>query len=151
MSAKHHDDCWTKLISNWNPAISTKQKGGKKEDQPRDGEDDLNIYQQPDRYKRDNNDLTSDTTWLTSAEDGTKWDAMASDCTSSRLKRSARPTISITTTTTTQPTTDDQTTSTTEVHDQNGALPWLPLQCTAGLGAVSPKHSIDLPIDSKRG
>ena len=26
MIAKHHEDRWTKLVSYWNPAISTKQK-----------------------------------------------------------------------------------------------------------------------------
>ena len=60
-------------------------------------EDDLNIYSQPDRASRDNTDLTSDMTWLTSAEDSSKWDAMGSDFTSSRLKQPARPTTPITT------------------------------------------------------
>ena len=36
----------------------------------------LNIYSQPDRSNRDNNDLMSDMTWLTTAEDSLKWDAM---------------------------------------------------------------------------
>ena len=40
----------------------------------------------------DNHDLTSDMTWLTTAEDSSKWDAMESDFKSSRLKQPARPT-----------------------------------------------------------
>ena len=27
MIAKHHEGRWTKIVSNWNPAVSTKQKG----------------------------------------------------------------------------------------------------------------------------
>ena len=69
MIAKHHDDRWTKLISNWNPAISTKQKGiGSKEDRPRDGKTrSTHTYNKPE--STDNNDLTNDTTWLTTAPD----------------------------------------------------------------------------------
>ena len=82
-------------------------------------EDDLNICLQPDRSNRDNNDLTSDMTWLTTAEDSSKSDAMESDFTNSRLKQPTRPTIPITTTTTTPLPRDDQTTGTTKTHDQN--------------------------------
>ena len=63
--AKHREDRWTKLITNWNPAISTQQKGYEKQGRPaKRWEDDLNAYPQPTRYNRDDNDLTSDTTWL---------------------------------------------------------------------------------------
>ena len=82
-------------------------------------EDDLNIYLQPDRSNRDNTALTSNLTWLTTAEDSSKWDAMKSDFISSRLKQPARPTTPNTTTTTTHLTTHDQTTGTTQSHDQN--------------------------------
>ena len=45
-----HEDRWTKLVSNWNPAISTKQKGYRKQGRPaRRWADDLNIYSHPDR------------------------------------------------------------------------------------------------------
>ena len=45
MIAKHHEDRWTKLASNWNPAISTKQKGYGKQGRPaKRWEDDLAIY-----------------------------------------------------------------------------------------------------------
>ena len=74
-----------------------------------------NINLQSDRVNRDNNDLTSDMTWLTTAEDNSKWDAVERDLISSRLKQPARPTTPITTTTTTH----DQTTGTTKTHDQN--------------------------------
>ena len=67
MIAKHHEDRWTKLDSHWNPLISTKQKGYRKQRRlAKRWEDDLNTYSQPDRANRDNNDLTSDITWLTS-------------------------------------------------------------------------------------
>ena len=47
---------------------------------------DLNTYLQPERSNRDNNDLTSDMTWLTTEEDSSKWDAMESGFIGSRLK-----------------------------------------------------------------
>ena len=74
-------------------------------------EDDLNIYLQPDKSNRDNNDLTSDMTWLTAAEDSSKWDAMESYFISSRLKQPARPTTAAT-----QPTKHGQTTRTTKAQ-----------------------------------
>ena len=78
MIAKRHEDRWTKLVSNWNPAISTEQKGYHKQGRPaKRWEDDFNIYSQPDRSNRDKNDLTSDMTWLKTAEDSSKWDAQA--------------------------------------------------------------------------
>ena len=40
MTAKHHEDRGTKIVSNWNPAISTKQ------DQPRDGRISTTTYPQ---------------------------------------------------------------------------------------------------------
>ena len=59
-----------KLVSNWNPAILIKRKGYRKQGRPaKRWEDDLNTYSQPDRTNRDNNDLTSDMTWLTTTED----------------------------------------------------------------------------------
>ena len=54
-------------------------------------EDDLDIYFQPDRSNRDTNDLTSDMTWPTTADDSSKWDAVESDLKRSRLKQPARP------------------------------------------------------------
>ena len=71
------------------------------------------------RHTGDNNDLTSDMTWLTTTEDTSKWDAMESDVINSRLRQPARPTTSTNTTSTTQPTTHVQTTYTTNAHDQN--------------------------------
>ena len=52
-------------------------------------EDDLNIW---DRSNGDNDDLTSDATWHTKAEDSSTWDAVESDFFSSRLEQPARPT-----------------------------------------------------------
>ena len=71
------------------------------------------------QIQRDNNDRKSDMTWLTTAEDSSKWDAMESDFISSRLKQPARPTTLISTTTTNQQTTRDRTTVTTYTCDQN--------------------------------
>ena len=117
--AKHHDDRLTKPVSKWNPAVSTKQKWYQKQGRPaKTWDDDLNIYLQPTRSNRDNH-FTSDMTWLTTAEDGSKCDALESDFISSRLKQPTRPTTTFTTTTTTQPKTHDQTTSTTKAHDPN--------------------------------
>ena len=44
MIPKHHEDRWTSLVSNWNPAVSTKQQGRL----TKRWEDDINIYLQPD-------------------------------------------------------------------------------------------------------
>ena len=70
------------------------------------------------RSDKDNNDLTSDMIWLTTAEDCSKLDSVESDFIRSRHKQPA-PTTPITTTTTIQATTDEQTTYTTEAHDHN--------------------------------
>ena len=78
-------------------------------------EDDLNTNLQPDRTNRDNNDLMSDMTWLTTAEGTSTWDAMDSDFINIRLKQPARPKTSTNTTTITQPTTHEQTTHTTTI------------------------------------
>ena len=83
------------------------------------GDDDLNTFCQPDRTNRDKNDLTSDMTWLTTAEDKSTWDAVKSNCMNGRLKRPARPPTSTKTATTTKPTTHEQTTYTTNAPDQN--------------------------------
>ena len=80
-------------------------------------EDDL--YLQSNRSNRDDNDLTSDTTWLTTADDSLKWDAVNSDFISSRFKQPARLTTPITATTTTQPTTHDQPADATKTHYRN--------------------------------
>ena len=118
--AEHHEDRWTKLVSNWNPAMSTKHKGYWKQVRPAERwEDDLNIDSQPDGTNRDINEFTSDTTWLTMAENSSKWDAVESDFASSRLKQPARPTTPTTTTTTTQRTTHDHTADTAKTHNQN--------------------------------
>ena len=75
MIAKHHDDRWTKLISTWSPVITTKQKVYRVQGGPAERwEDDVNSYQQPIIVHGDNNDLTNDMTWLTTAHDGSKWD-----------------------------------------------------------------------------
>ena len=77
MIGKHQEDRWTKLVSNWNPAISTRQQGNRQRGRPaKRWEDDLNIYSQPDGANRDNNDLASDMTWLTTAEDNAKGDSI---------------------------------------------------------------------------
>ena len=52
-------------------------------------EDDFDAYLQPTRTNRDDNDLTSDTTQLTTAQNGSKWDSVGSDFSSSRLKQPA--------------------------------------------------------------
>ena len=57
-------------------------------------------------------------TWITTVEHSSKWDAMASDSVSSRLKQPARPTTPTTTNMTTQLPTHDPTTGTTKTHDQ---------------------------------
>ena len=95
MGAKHHEDRWAKLVSNWNPAISTWRKGYQKQGRlATRWQDDLHIYLQPDRSNRDNIDLTSDS----------KRDAMESDF----VKQPAIPTTPITTTATTQQHTTNQ-------------------------------------------
>ena len=119
MISKHHDDRKTKLVSNWNPAMSTKQGHQKHERTAKRCEDDLSISLQPDRSNRNSNDLTSDMSQLTTAEHNSKWDAVESDFVSSRPKQPARPTTPITTTSTTQLTTHDQTSGTRKTHDQN--------------------------------
>ena len=67
--------------------------------------DDTKINLQPTKVHRDNHDVTSDTTKLTAAQDGLKWDSMESDFVRSRLKQPTRHT-----TTTIRPTTTAQTT-----------------------------------------
>ena len=58
MIAKRCEGRWTKLFSNWNPAITNKQKGCRKKGRPvKRGEDDINAYLQPTGVTRDNNDL----------------------------------------------------------------------------------------------
>ena len=119
MIAKHHEDRWTKFVSNRNPPVSTKQKEYRKQGRSvKRWEDDLNSNLQPDRTNRDSNDLTSDVICLTTAEDIPKWDATESDFMNNRLEQPARPTTS-TNTTTTQPTTHKQTTYITNAHDKN--------------------------------
>ena len=74
MIVKHNEGRWTKLISDWNPAISTKQKEYRKR-----GTEERTTsthYLQPIRIDRDSNDLTSDMTWLTTAHGGSKWDSI---------------------------------------------------------------------------
>ena len=114
MTAKHHEDRRTKLVSNWNLAISTKQKGYRKQGRPaKIWLDELNTYLQPDRTNRDNNDFTSDMTWLTTAQDKSKWDATESDFISSTTHDPFHHDYA------TQPTTHEQRTYTTIAHDQN--------------------------------
>ena len=100
MTAKLHDDRWNKLPSNWNPAISTKRKGV-----PETGKTGQEIGRRPRHLltarQIQNNDLTSDKTWLITAQDGSQWDAMESAFIGIRLR---------------QP---NQRTGTTKPHDQN--------------------------------
>ena len=106
------------MSPNGTQQYQTIKKGTAKQRRPaKRWEDDL--YLQSNRSNRDNNDLTSDTTWLTTADDSLKWDAVYSDFISSRFKQPARPTTPITATTTTQPTTHDQPADTTKTHDRN--------------------------------
>ena len=81
MIATHHEHSGTKLVSNQlEPSYLNQATEGywKQERLAMTWEDDFNIYVQPDRSNRDNNDLTSDVTWLTTAEDSSKSDAMES-------------------------------------------------------------------------
>ena len=73
MVAKHHDGRWTKVISNWNPAISTTQKGGagSKEDQHRDGKTTSIFTYMPSPQIRERSHERHD--WLSAAQDGLKW------------------------------------------------------------------------------
>ena len=88
MIAKHHEDRWNKLVSNWNPAISTKQKKGTRNKRKTDQEmgrrppqlRTTRQIQQGQRRSHERHDL---------AHHG------------SRLKRPARPTTPYTTTATT--------------------------------------------------
>ena len=58
MIAKRHEGRWTKLVSDWSPAISTKQEGYRKQVRLANRwEDDINIHLQPDTSNKDN-DLT---------------------------------------------------------------------------------------------
>ena len=68
------------FVSNWNSAVSTKQKVYPIQGKPhKRWGDDCNTYLQPDRSNRDNNVHTSHMTCLTTAEDKWKWDAMATE------------------------------------------------------------------------
>ena len=78
------NDCQT-------PAISSKQKRCWKQGRPaKRWEDDINAYLQPATTNRNKNDLTNDTTWLTTAQDGLKWDSTGSVFVSSRLKNAMK-------------------------------------------------------------
>ena len=117
MIAKHHEGRWTKLVINWNPGTSTKQKG---ESEARKTRREMrrriqripatnqNQQRQPRSHER--HDL---------AHHGTRWLQMGLRGKSSRVTQPIRPTTSITTTTTTQPTTHEHTTFTTKAHDQD--------------------------------
>ena len=90
--AKHHEGRWTKLLSNWNPAISTKLKGYQKQGRPaKRWEEHINANLQPTRVTRNDSDLTSDTTWLTAAQDGLTWESMESHLIFSIRMQPARP------------------------------------------------------------
>ena len=65
------------LISEWNPATSTKQKGYRKQGTPaKNWEAEINFYSQPTKVHRDNklSHERHDTT-----QDGLKWDSLESD------------------------------------------------------------------------
>ena len=88
------DDCQTPrrlLDQACSSSIKQAQRCRKQGRAAKRWEDDLDIYFQPDRSNRDTNDLTSDMTWPTTADDSSKWDAVESDLKRSRLKQPARP------------------------------------------------------------
>ena len=93
-----------------------------KEDWPRGGKMTSTYnYNQTDPTETIN-DLTSDMSWLTTAEDISTWECCGKSDFIQRavLEQIAQPTTPITTTTTTQlNNAHDQTTSTTKAHDQN--------------------------------
>ena len=64
---------------------------------------------------RDDNDLTSDTTWLNTVQGSSKWESMDTDFVSSRRTHPTRPMTTITTTATRQPTTQEETKCTTQM------------------------------------
>ena len=70
MIAKHHHERWTKLRSKWRPAMSTKQKGYRKQGRPakRWGRR-HQVIPAPTEVHGDKNDLTNNTTWLTTGQD----------------------------------------------------------------------------------
>ena len=64
MIAKHHEERWTKLISNWNPAISTKQKGYRKQGRmAKRWEDDINFMNYCNQPKSRNKTAGNETPW----------------------------------------------------------------------------------------
>ena len=73
MIAEHHEGRWTERISNWNPAISTKQEGTKKKvGWPRDGKTPTTHTYQP-RHPRshERHDLAHHgTRWIETGLDG---------------------------------------------------------------------------------
>ena len=98
------------------PAQPNREGTRSKEDWPRDGKTPAT------KINRDNNDLTSDTTWLTTAQDGSKWE-LHGKCDffkqQTRATNTTHDPLPITTTTTTQPTTYEQTMHTTKAHRQD--------------------------------
>ena len=77
MIARHHEDRWTKLVTNWNPEVSTKQEGYRQQGRPaKMWEDDRDIYSLPDRSSTHKNDLAGVMAWLTPAGDSSEWDAL---------------------------------------------------------------------------
>ena len=101
------DDCQTPRRSQDKAYLQLESSdiSGKQGRPVKGREDDLNAYLQPARTNRD---PTIDTTGLTTAQHGLKWDSMESDTLGGRRKQTTRPTSSITTTTT-KPTTHEQT------------------------------------------
>ena len=101
---------------------TNQQKGYRKQVRPtKRWEDDINLYLQATKAHRDNNDLTNDTTWLVTAQDGLKWDSMERYFVSSRLEQPIRPTTPIDTTTTAKTTTTTTHATKGDDHDEGGA------------------------------
>ena len=68
MIAKHHEGRWTKLVTSWNPATSTKQKGYRKRGSKR-WEDDINTspassQNQRKQRRHERRDLAHGRRWL---------------------------------------------------------------------------------------
>ena len=91
MMAKHHNDRWTVLTTQWSPVTSTKQTGHRKRRrQTTRWEDNINPrYDQKQTQRRP--DLMNDITWLTAARNKIR-DSMESDDTNFEQRETPRPT-----------------------------------------------------------
>ena len=96
---------------------------GSTEDRLRDGKTTSTFFLQPTKVHRDNNDLSNDTTWFTTAQDGLKWDSVDSASVTSGLKKTMRPTTPIVTTTTAKQTAVATKSSRARDNDTTDPLP----------------------------